>query len=792
MSIRAISLFVVALQLISTSSSAKASGTRPQKRAVAPANSAVPDFILRMTSNYCDTALPYVYKDGPNPSLQLWPRQQVDGVIFSKYGAVYDAIGAEFYMSETDPDLKSGLANKVDVPIAWSNTPLTITDPGDSILGQAELELGPEGYDAARLLVRTLQPSLVANACNPGADDFNPKSTTGISEPVQPGNSPFSFTEAAYYLIDVVRWETVKGNGGSTNQVASDHWYLFNFSDAKASHRKAPFTFHPFVTSDLRIFGSAKHPNKTNVVFLAIHLAPQGSKTDTSPGLDAQSKTAKYVYQQKWFDTVDISYKLHADKVVPANIQDLGLLLNLVTGITLPQNANGVPAKPEQPENQPKLTPDCQELSNKEATLGQTLRAAILSGTISPEDIDAITSITTPSSCTDKAMTKTLDEILAWQTTNAEALKVTTDAKTKQRVAVQPDLARAAFVSLYYSIVSPPPTFQGRYGAGLVTNLRDLPAQLTSSMTANFSGVPDQPASPYCAHVEKSLSPSTGTKDPQPCAGSSAIANSIYLKPPNAFSPISQAMGVNYDPSDFPASDSPQSSHEARLVLTDYGQSLPSQKGEEATHATGKPPSPKKLPAGNGAQSKTDSKPTTAPAANCDSSTTTDPATKKTAQKPCTLTQSIIDEGLYHWDVSIAVPTPGYKESVFDSNNALMPKSVTQTNAYAMLDIAPWGEDFVKPQLFGIPHLMTGLPISGQVFDKPFVGGLGEEVGLTKLLPLSARIFAGVVYIKEFRGAAQDPHRVWKVQYGIELSMRSAISKLKGSTAKTNSTTAGN
>jgi len=165
---------------------------------------------------------------------------------------------------------------------------------------------------------------------------------------------------------------------------------------------------------------------------------------------------------------------------------------------------------------------------------------------------------------------------------------------------------------------------------------------------------------------------------------------------------------------------------------------------------------------------------------NCDPSTGKDPGTGKMLQKPCSLTQTIKDEGLYHWDVSIAVPTPGFKETVFDPNNVVTPKSVTRTNAYAMLDIAPWGKDFVNPPPFGIPHLMTGLPIAGKVFNKPFVGGLGEEVGLTKLLPFSARVFGGVVCNKEFRGAAQTPHRVWKVQYGIELSMASAISKLKG------------
>lgn len=462
---------------------------------------------------------------------------------------------------------------------------------------------------------------------------------------------------------------------------------MFNFSDAKASHRKAPFTFHPFVTSDLRIFGDAKHPEKTKVVFLAIHLAPQGSLTETNP------KGRQSPYQAKWFDNADISYKLHADKVVPANIQDLQSLLTLVTGAAVPE------------ENKP-----------LEATSSSI-------------------------------------------------------------------------------------AFQGRYGAGLVTNLKELPVKVTSSMTATFSGPPDQAkASAYCSPVNKNLVPSTGNR-PKGCADSSVSAKDVLpqsIAPPSAVPTVSG----NSDPSKSPAAAWLITSQAPQLVLLDYKLNLTSEPQEEESASAPasrkdktKPVSPKnpKTAKPSGSQNKTASKATTAPPGNCDSSTTTDPATKSTTQKPCILTQTIIDEGLYHWDVSIAVPTPGYKESVFDSNNALMPKSVTRTNAYAMLDIAPWGEDFVKPQLFGIPHLMTGLPLAGKVFDKPFVGGFGEEVGLTKLLPFSARLFGGVVYNKEFRGAEQQPHRVWKVQYGIELSMSSAISKLKGKTAtKSNATGSGN
>jgi hypothetical protein len=379
--------------------------------------------------------------------------------------------------------------------------------------------------------------------------------------------------------------------------------------------------------------------------------------------------------QDPWFDNVDISYKLHADKLVPANLQDLAALVNFLVG----KNAAAAPAR---------------------------------AGVQAPPP-------------------------------------------------------------------PPPAVFQGRYAAGLVTNLRDLPAKLTSSMTATISWAKDPPTAPaYCVTVTKSITSSgdsTACPDlrsnpadaaapstPSPTSKQSAPTSSRSMVIVNLMQnaqPQPRFLLASYHPRFFFAENSNDPANAPARLASD-----PSQTGNTPTTPSG----------GNQKQ-------TTAAPANCDSSTSNDPATNKTVQKPCTLTQTITDEGLYHWDVSIAVPTPGYKEAMFDSTNSVVPKSVTQTNAYAMLDIAPWGEDFVKPQLFGIPHLMTGLPISGKVFDKPFVGGLGEEVGLTKIFPFSARVFAGVVYNKEFRGAAQTPHRVWKVQYGIEFSVTSAISKLKGS-----------
>jgi hypothetical protein len=654
-------LFVLAVQLVSSClAKSNASPLKP-KKAVTPASSYVPDVTLHLTNRYCDTALPYVYTDKQTgASLQLVKHEQALGPVAKQSKAIYEEIdklsGSNIYIG-----LPSDFAKKVDEAVDWSKMPLKITDPGGSILGDSDRELSPDGSDAARLLVRTLQPSLAANACDPNA--LAPPNTA-ISE--QLGTGFFSFSVAAYYLIDIVRWKATAENGKDAYEVASDHWYLFDYSDPRASHRKAPFTFHPFVTADLRIFGNAAHPERTNVVFLAIHLAPQGDR-------------------QKWFNNVDISYKLHADKLVPANVQDLESLINFLVGGTLA----GAP-----------------------------------------------------------------------------------EAKA-----------------------NPPLPFQGRYAASLVANLRDLPAQLTSTMTASFSGVPDKSEPAYSECVDKNLLNSAGK--PAATCQSSPQTSSTNFNDSGRIDSIEDSRLKTGN-----AAARPRFLlHPASLLRTDYKASWFFPAPEELvdhgqqSDTTTNPPATNAGSGNNarGGDPANGTKQSSSTGANCDSSTTTDPATKEKTQKPCTLTQKITDEGLYHWDVSIAVPITGYKETVFDSNNALTPKSVTRTNAYAMLDIAPWGEDFVKPQLFGIPHLMTGLPLSGKVFNKPFVGGLGEEVGLTKLLPFSARIFGGVVYNKEFRGANQNPHRVWKVQYGIELSMSSAISKLKSkTTSKTNSKTAGN
>jgi hypothetical protein len=116
--------------------------------------------------------------------------------------------------------------------------------------------------------------------------------------------------------------------------------------------------------------------------------------------------------------------------------------------------------------------------------------------------------------------------------------------------------------------------------------------------------------------------------------------------------------------------------------------------------------------------------------------------------------------------------------------------------------LAPFKEDIVTPPSLGIPHLLMGVPFSGKVLDTPFVG-LGETINLTKIpglgpqvnkliSNLSARFYAGLGENKQFSPAATagGPLQIkWvgKLQYGIEISVKDAQSKLSGSSSASSS-----
>jgi hypothetical protein len=202
--------------------------------------------------------------------------------------------------------------------------------------------------------------------------------------------------------------------------------------------------------------------------------------------------------------------------------------------------------------------------------------------------------------------------------------------------------------------------------------------------------------------------------------------------------------------------------------------------GEQATPAKPAAKAPKGAPAGS---------PPPPQATAC--------TTQKKDSGECKESVTVQDEKLYWWDVSVGVPFKGINELQFNSGS-LSPKTVSKKTAYGFLLLAPWKEDIVTPASLGIPHILMGLPLTGKVFDYPFVG-LGETVnfakipgmgkGIGKFIPnLSARFYAGLVESKTFgpapAGGGAVPFKwVGKLQYGIEFSIRDVASKLSGSNA---------
>jgi len=170
---------------------------------------------------------------------------------------------------------------------------------------------------------------------------------------------------------------------------------------------------------------------------------------------------------------------------------------------------------------------------------------------------------------------------------------------------------------------------------------------------------------------------------------------------------------------------------------------------------------------------------------------------------PCTTTRTFTSTDLEWWDVSIGVTVPGVRESSFAVPSSSLQKTVTtHTDLYAMLDLYPFAPVVDKNDW--APHFSLGVPLSSKSLYRPFFGA-AEPIGglLTGLLglkkqpaiPLSVSVFGGMVWMKTHivngnpttsAELASDlvTTRVWKPAYGIEVSVSSMVSKIKGAGSK--------
>lgn len=171
------------------------------------------------------------------------------------------------------------------------------------------------------------------------------------------------------------------------------------------------------------------------------------------------------------------------------------------------------------------------------------------------------------------------------------------------------------------------------------------------------------------------------------------------------------------------------------------------------------------------------------------------------AKNNCTISRTFTSLDKEWWDVSLAVPIPGVRESQYSiSSNTLISKEKTNTNLYALFDIYPWAKWVTKGS--GIPHFFAGLPVTGQTFYRPAFGVSENLTGWwleRHGFPVQMSFFAGLVDMKttivqgspttaQELNAASQKTRVWKGIYGVEVPVSSLISKIgKSKNQNTNS-----
>lgn len=161
-------------------------------------------------------------------------------------------------------------------------------------------------------------------------------------------------------------------------------------------------------------------------------------------------------------------------------------------------------------------------------------------------------------------------------------------------------------------------------------------------------------------------------------------------------------------------------------------------------------------------------------------SPTTNPATGKST--PTTTTgqlssKTYSNEKPSYFELGFAIPVTSYKEVTYSTTSSTVtPNTATKQTAVLV------GNLYLPPAQPGlttfryIPHLLYGLPIKGKVLQHTM---LGAGIGLDWLSP-----YAGIIFDTNYgatTGAnAKSGHLVLKGTFGIEISVSSAASLLKG------------
>jgi hypothetical protein len=109
-------------------------------------------------------------------------------------------------------------------------------------------------------------------------------------------------------------------------------------------------------------------------------------------------------------------------------------------------------------------------------------------------------------------------------------------------------------------------------------------------------------------------------------------------------------------------------------------------------------------------------------------------------------TNTFVNEGRYHWDVSVGLPVRSVRELRFKSDgNRVFAESKEKQSVYGFLHIYPKAVDLKGDSYLTWPHFVFGVPLASKPLQRPFAG-LGT--GIFKM-PIKFNIFAGIVFIRE-------------------------------------------
>jgi hypothetical protein len=111
-------------------------------------------------------------------------------------------------------------------------------------------------------------------------------------------------------------------------------------------------------------------------------------------------------------------------------------------------------------------------------------------------------------------------------------------------------------------------------------------------------------------------------------------------------------------------------------------------------------------------------------------------------------TNKFVNEGRYHWDVSVGLPVQSVRELQFNSDgNRVTATAKEKQSVYGFLNLYPKAVDLkdADNKFFTFPHFVLGVPLASKPLHRPFVG---VGTGVYKM-PIKFNIFAGVVFIRE-------------------------------------------